>query len=236
MESLIEIVGFLKYGDFCIIHMKVNKNIFNKIANLEHLFVAWNEFKLGKGSRPDVMEFETNLEPNLFELYREIENMSYKHRSYVGFFITDPKRRHVHKASVRDRILHHAIFSILNPIFEPTFIAYSFSCRENKGSHKGVEMVERMLLKESRNNTLPCFALKCDIKKFFDSIDHEVLLSILDRKIRDMKAMWLMREIIGSYQSEESGIKRERERELALRTPEEYRLEILLPNSLPMFI
>jgi retron-type reverse transcriptase len=193
--------------------MKVYKDIFNKIINIEHLFLAWNEFKLGKGSRPDVIDFEMDLEPNLFELHRELASMTYKHCPYSGFFITDPKRRHVHKASVRDRVLHHAIFNILNPIFEPTFIASSFSCRENKGSHKGVEMVQRMLLKESENNTAPCYALKCDIRKFFDSIDHKVLLSILYKKIKDQKARWLLQEIVGSFENEKSEIKRERERE-----------------------
>ncbi len=192
--------------------MKTFKNVFDKIADLEHLFWSWKEFRQGKGSRTDVLEFEMELEPHIFRLHRELQSMTYRHDPYTGFFITDPKRRHVHKATVRDRILHHATFSILNPIYEPTFIASSFSCRIGKGSHKGVDMVSRMLLKVSRNNTLPCYALKCDVRKFFDSIDHEILFIILSKRIRDKKALWLIRELIDSYEAK-GAEPRERERE-----------------------
>ena len=129
----------------------------------------------------------------------------------MGFFISDPKRRHIHKATVRDRVAHHAVFNILNPIFEKTFIANSFSCRIGKGSHKGVEIVTDMIRKVSRNNSRPCYALKCDVQKFFDSIDHQILLSFLSERIQDEKMMRLIRELIGSYESGKSGIKRERE-------------------------
>jgi len=75
-----------------------------------------------------VQLFEWNLEVNIFQLYHELKNATYQHSPYVGFYIKDPKQRHIHKATVRDRALHHAIFSILNPIFETTFIPRSFSC------------------------------------------------------------------------------------------------------------
>ncbi|PIR61135.1 MAG: RNA-dependent DNA polymerase, partial [Candidatus Pacebacteria bacterium CG10_big_fil_rev_8_21_14_0_10_45_6] len=110
---------------------------------------------------------------------------------------------------VRDRILHHAIFSIINPIFEPTFIATSFSCRVGYGSHKGVAVLESMLRRSTRNYTRLCFALKCDIKKFFDSVDHEVLLEILKRRIKDPDTIWLLERIITSFGPR----RRERERD-----------------------
>jgi len=208
------------------------KNLFSKIISLENLFKAWDEFKLGKRSKIDVLQFEMELEKNIFDLYFELQNKTYSHAPYSGFFITDPKLRHIHKATVRDRVIHHAVYNILYPIFEITFIQNSFSCRIGKGTHRGVIAVKEMLRKVSRNNNRSCYALKCDIRKFFDSVDQEILLSILKRRIKDTDTLWLMEKLINSYNSE-SGTKRERERE---REREEFPLEISLPNSLPMFI
>ena len=156
------------------------------------------------------MDFELELERNIFDLYRDLKNGIYKHGPYKGFWIHDPKLRRIHKATVRDRVLHHAIFSVLNPIFEPTFIPNSFSCRVGKGTHKGMKKVAEMLRTVSRNNIRQCYALKCDIRKFFDSVDHDILLEILDTRIKDKKLQVLYREIISSYFSI---YERERERE-----------------------
>ena len=179
--------------------MKVHKCIFERIVSLENLFLAWEEFKKGKSSRQDVQEFEWKLEQNIFFLYRDLRSHEYKHGPYEGFMICDPKQRQIHKASVRDRVLHHAVFKILNPIFEPTFIAHSFSCREGKGTHKAVDALETFLRKTSRNYRLQCFALKCDIHRFFASVDHAILLSILGKTIKDADALWLLREIVESF-------------------------------------
>lgn len=165
----------------------------------ESLFAAWDAFHRGKGSKPDVQRFEWHLEENIFRLHRELEAGRYQHGSYAGFYIRDPKQRHVHKASVRDRVLHHAIFAVLNPIFEPIFIPTSFSCRVGYGTHRGVACLEQMTRKVSRNWTRPCYVLKCDVRKFFDSVDHEVLLAILCRRVRDEGVAWLLREVVGSY-------------------------------------
>ncbi len=182
--------------------MKVYNNLFDKISDPTNLFLAWEEFRRGKGSKEDVRKFELKLEKNIFELARDLKNKKYKHGPYAGFYISDPKLRHIHKATVRDRVLHHAVFQILNPIFEVTFIPNSYSCRIGKGSHKGVADVEKMLLKVSKNHTSSCYVLKCDIKKFFDSVDHGILIGIFQRKIKDLETMQLLREIIGSYSSE----------------------------------
>ncbi len=165
----------------------------------EHLFAAWDEFKAEKRSKPDVMNFERDLELNIFELHRDLRDKTYTHGTYTGFYISDPKLRHIHKATVRDRVLHHAIFNLLNPLFEPGFIADSFSCRVGKGTHKGVERLKQMLRTVSRNNTRPCWVLKCDVRKFFDGIDHEILLGILERRIKDPEVMWLLEEIVDSF-------------------------------------
>ncbi|TSA44187.1 RNA-dependent DNA polymerase [bacterium] len=181
--------------------MKIHKNIFEKIISLENLFSAWDSFKSDKRSKPDVQSFEWNLERNIFQLHRDLKSKTYKHGPYTGFYITDPKLRHIHKATVRDRILHHAVFSVVNPIFEPTFIPTSFSCRVGYGTHKGVEVLGAITRKVSKNNTCPCFVLKCDVRKFFDSVNHEILLSIIKKRIKDDDAIWLLESIVRSYES-----------------------------------
>lgn len=186
--------------------MKIYSKLVNKVCDPELLFLAWDEFKRGKSRKFDVFSFEHNLEQNIFELFRDLSNKTYKHRPYDGFYVYDPKRRHIHKASVRDRVLHHAIFNVLNPIYEPTFIPTSFSCRVGKGTHKGVNVLGSMIRKVSLNYTRPCFALKCDVKKFFDSVDQKILVSILKRKIRDKYFLWLLEEVIGSFSSEQSDL------------------------------
>lgn len=185
--------------------MRVYKDIYKLIISPENLFAAWRVFKSDKRNKPDVIQFERHLEQNIFRLHRELRNKTYRHGGYYGFWIRDPKLRRIHKATVTDRVLHHAIFSVLNPIFEPTFIPTSFSCRIGKGTHKGVEKVAQMLRAESKNNTRPCFALKCDVRKFFDSVNHEILIGILEKKIKDPDAMWLLRGIVDSF-SDEKGI------------------------------
>ncbi|MBI4157289.1 hypothetical protein HY502_00365 [Candidatus Woesebacteria bacterium] len=193
--------------------MKIYKNVFEKIVSLENLFLSWNNFRHDKRKRFDVQQFEFNLEKNLFKLHKDLKNQTYKHGFYKPFYIQDPKQRLIHKAEVRDRVIHHAIFRVLNPIFEESFIPNSFSCRIGKGIHKGVEVLRRILRKVSRNNTRACFALKCDIKKFFDSIDHEILLKILGKRVKDEKAMWLLSQVIDSFSVTPPSRERERERE-----------------------
>jgi retron-type reverse transcriptase len=193
--------------------MKVYKKLFNKVISLENLFLSWGEFKRGKSRRADVLEFEFKLEENIFALQRELADKTYKHSPYSSFRICDPKPRLIHKAAVRDRLIHHAIFRVLNPIFEPMFIPESFSCRIGKGHHRGFAYVNNKLRKMSANNTRICFALKCDIRKFFASVDHNILKKIIRRKIKDENALWLIDEIIDSHATSAVSIaERERER------------------------
>ncbi len=135
-------------------------------------------------------------------LHSELKNRTYRHSNYTSFYITDPKLRHIHKAIVKDRIVHHAVYRVLYPIFDAGFIYDSYSCRIGKGTHKAVRRLEFFARKVSKNYTGSCFALKCDIRKFFDSVDHEVLKKIIKRKIGDDNALWLVNEIIGSYKNE----------------------------------
>jgi len=181
--------------------MKFFDNFYNLIIASESLFVAWKRFSRDKRKKKDVLQFEWNLEQNIFALYRELKYKTYKHGAYSSFYITDPKQRHIHKATVRDRVLHHSIVRVLTPLFELTFIANSFSCRIGKGTHRGVKSVEKMSRIVSQNYTRDCFGLKCDVEKFFDSVDHAVLISILKRRIKDKDTMWLLEEVIDSFSS-----------------------------------
>lgn len=190
--------------------MKIYKDLYWSIISPQTLFSAWEIFKSDKQNKPDVVEFDLNLERNIFDLYRDLKNNTYQHGPYKGFWIQDPKLRHIHKAIVRDRVLHHAVFKILNRIFEPAFIADSYSCRVGKGAHRGVLSVWRMFRKVSKNYTKPCYTLKCDIRKFFDSVNHSILISIIEKKIKDIRVINLLKEIIYSYNV---GTQETRERE-----------------------
>lgn len=181
--------------------MKIYKKLFEAIITPENIFAAWDRFKQGKRGKPDVQLFERYLEQNIFSLYRELQDKTYKHDVYASFYIQDPKQRHIHKASVRDRVVHHAVFRVINPIFEPTFISHSFSCRIGKGTHKGVAAMEKMIRQVSRNHSRKCFVLKCDIRSFFESIDQSILMTILRKKIKDNEALWLLEEIVKSHYS-----------------------------------
>ncbi len=106
---------------------------------------------------------------------------------------------------LRDRLLHHAIYRILYPFFDTTFIADSFSCRDNKGTHKALIRFQSFIYKVGQNNTRTCWVLKCDIKKFFDSIDHSTLFNILAEYISDQDILNLLNNVIESYHSEVNG-------------------------------
>jgi len=182
--------------------MKTFTNLYSEITATQNLFLAWKVFRRGKTKKKDVLHFEWQLEQHIFALHRDLRDKTYCHGTYKGFYITDPKRRHIHKATVRDRVLHHAIYNKLYPLFDPLFIATSFSCRVNKGTHRGVLWLERATRKVSKNYTKLCFVLKCDIRRFFDSVDHNVLIGILNRAIDDAEVVKLLEEIIGSFQLE----------------------------------
>lgn len=178
---------------------KVFHNIFEKIISLENLFLAWKEFSNGKMKKADVLQFKFNLEENLFQLHSDLKNKTYQHSHYTAFNVCDPKLRRIHKACVRDRVLHHAVFRILYPIFDKSFIFDSYSCRNEKGTHRAVLRLEQFCRKASRNNHKTIYALKCDIKKFFDSINQEILLELIGKKIDDENAIRLIQKIIESF-------------------------------------
>src|SRR3989344_2955229 len=140
---------------------------FEDIISTENLLEAWEEFVNGKRSKKDVQEFSLHLMDNILSLHQDLANHSYRHGGYKAFNISDPKPRSIHKANVRDRLIHHAIYRVLYPFFDRTFIADSFSCRLRKGTHKSLDRFRSFAYKASKNNTRTCWILKCDIRKFF---------------------------------------------------------------------
>lgn len=182
--------------------MRTFSHLYGNLSAIGTLLQAWNGFKQGKRGKPDVALFERHLEDNLFALHHELRAKTYKHGDHDGFYVTNPKVRHIHKATVRDRIVHHALFVTLNPLFEPMFITDSYSCRIGYGTHKGFQKLVVYTRKVSQNYTKDCWALKCGIWKFFDSINHAILLAIMEKRIKDPDVLWLLKEIVESYHTQ----------------------------------
>lgn len=178
---------------------------FEDIISVDNLLLAWEEFIKGKRGRKDVHFFSLHLFDNIFKLHTELANHTYKHGPYQAFNISDPKPRNIHKATVRDRLLHHAIYRVLYPYFDRKFINDSYSCRLNKGTHKAIKRFEKLAYKASQNHTKTLWVLKGDVRKFFASIDQKILLEILTRFISDQDTIWLVGQVIKSFHSTEVG-------------------------------
>ncbi len=189
-------------GIFIVIMARIQFiHTYQYIISLENLLLAWKDFLKGKKLRKDVLDFERNLMANIIELHNELSQKTYKHSDYYAFNISDPKPRSIHKARVRDRLLHHALYRELYPFFDKTFIADSYSCRERKGTHKALQRFKMFSDTVSKNNTRTVWILKCDIRKFFASIDHSVLIGIIKKYISDEDILSLLSGIIGSFHS-----------------------------------
>jgi retron-type reverse transcriptase len=178
--------------------------LFKKIIAPENIFAAWREFQKGKMRKKDVLEFAQRVEENLFCLIADLKNSRYVHGKYIRFIVCDPKRREIAKAPVRDRVLHHALCRIIVPLFEPSFVFDSYSSRKEKGIHKAGKRLREFAEKLSRNHTKTVWMLQVDMRKFFDSVDHEILFSLLQKKIKDVKIMNLLKIIIQSYEKSAS--------------------------------
>lgn len=139
---------------------------------------------------------------NCANLCKILQEKTYRPGLYTSFYVRDPKLRLIHKATAVDRVVHHIVSRELEPIFEPTFIAQSYSCRKNKGTHRGMLALQKMALKVSRNNARTCWSLKLDIKKFFASVSHKILFETLKRKIKDEDFLDLLWKIIDGFCSD----------------------------------
>ena len=151
--------------------------LWESVTSWTNLVEATRRAALGKKSRPDVAAFCCDLEPNLAQLRRELRNEIYAPGAYRVFWICEPKRRQISAAPFRDHVTHHALTQVLEPIFERRFNRDSYACRLGKGSHAALATVRRAA------GALP-YALRGDIRKYFASMDHEILESELGRVIK----------------------------------------------------
>ena len=163
--------------------------LFEDMSSFENLLLAFKQAIQGVGKKYYSLKYWANLESNLFKLQKELKTENYQPNDYRYFKIYKPKERTIAVADFEDRVVHNAIVNILEPIYEKSFIYNSYATRKNKGTHKAIQKAQSYL----KNNF---WYFKTDIKKYFDSIDHNILNSILKRKIKDKKLLILIEKII----------------------------------------
>jgi RNA-directed DNA polymerase len=180
--------------------MKITDNLFESMTALNHLFLSWDQFRRGKRKRKDIQCFERNLEDNIFQIQHDLINLQYRHDPYSHFYVSDPKQRHISKASVKDRLVHQVVHNVLTDVFDKKFIFHSLSSRLGKGTHIGVDQLCKMIRKVSANGNRPCYALKMDVKCFFDSVDHKILKTLIRKNIQDSRVLQIVDVIIDSFE------------------------------------
>ena len=195
--------------------MKTYKHLYRKICLPENLILAFQKAKKGKSKSFSVRAFEKNLSEEIKKLQNELISFTYEPKSLRKFIIRDPKTRVIHASAFRDRVIHHALINIIGPIFEKRFILDSYASRIGKGTHAALQRFDYFKRKISRNGTLVKnartannvrgYVLKADIKHYFDEVDHEILISIIKRKIADEKTIWLIKQILENFENCEKG-------------------------------
>jgi retron-type reverse transcriptase len=177
--------------------MKRHGNLWEKVISFEALLRAADTARRGKRFRPAVAAFHFDQERALWKLHEELTTKTYRPGTYRSFFIHEPKKRQISAAPYRDRVVHHALTGVLEPIFEKTFIADSYACRKGKGTHAAVKRCQQFARRFRH-------VLKADVQKFFPSVDHQILKALVARKIKDPDVLWLVGQIIdGSNPQEE---------------------------------
>ena len=176
--------------------MKRYNNLYKKIYDIENIKLAHKNAKKGKSHYSEVKINEKNPDKNFNEIHKILKYKTFKNSKYKMFIkIDNGKRREIFKLPYfPDRIIHHSIMNILEPIWMKIFITDTYSSLKNRGIHKGVKRIKNAL--KDRENTQYC--LKMDVKKFYPSVDHNVLKQIIRRKIKDKDLLWLLDEIIDS--------------------------------------
>jgi len=196
-------LGIAQIMSRCLIMLYYN--LYNELCSYENLELAYKKARKHKTLKPYVIEFEKELKKNLSILRIELLLHSYKPQPLETFIIRDPKTRKINKSDFKDRIVHHALCNIIEPIFERIFIFDSYANRKGKGTLKAIQRFDFFKRKVSKNNTRNCFILKADIRHYFDEVSHEILINIIKRKIKDEKVIWLIKQILSNFNSEYKG-------------------------------
>jgi retron-type reverse transcriptase len=171
-------------------------NLYPEIYSLKNLILAWKKARKGKTKKSYAIEFEKNLGVNLRALHHELKGQTYKPKPLENFILRDPKIRKISKSDFRDRIVHHALVRIIEPIFDKTFIYDSCANRKGKGSLFAVKRFEEFKRKATWNLSSRGFCFKADIKHYFEEVDHEILIKVIRRKIKDERVIWLIERIL----------------------------------------
>jgi len=174
-------------------------SLFDQLCHYDNLYWAYWKVRKGKTQRKYVLDFEEKLQENLLRLQHELQTQVYRPLPLQTFILRDPKTRKINKSDFRDRVVHHALCNIIEPIFEKKFIYDSYANRLGKGTLKAVERFDYFKQKVSQNNTQTCFVLKADIQHYFETVDHTILLSILRKHIKDTKVMQLIEVIVENH-------------------------------------
>ncbi|HLC50695.1 MAG TPA: reverse transcriptase domain-containing protein [Candidatus Nanoarchaeia archaeon] len=179
--------------------MKRYGNLYGNLCSYQHLELAFKSAKKRKSAKYYVVEFEKNLKENLQSLQTELLLHSYTPQPLKTFIVRDPKTRKISKSHFRDRVVHHTLFNAIEPIFEKLFIYDSYANRKGKGTLKAIQRFDYFKRKVSKNNTSACYVLKADIRHYFETISHGVLLRILREKIKDERVIWLIKTILQNH-------------------------------------
>jgi retron-type reverse transcriptase/predicted DNA-binding transcriptional regulator len=187
-------------------HCKMqDRDLFAEICKYENLEQAFRKARKGKTRKDYIMEFEDKLDANLLCLRSELLLQTYRPRPLKTFILRDPKTRKISKSDFRDRVIHHALCNVIEPIFDKTFIHDSYANRKGKGTFAAIKRFDNFKRKVSQNNTRPCFVLKADIRHYFDNVDHNILIEIIKKRIPDVKVLWLIKTILENHKTTAEG-------------------------------
>jgi RNA-directed DNA polymerase len=179
--------------------MKRRGHLFEKIVSFENFLLAAKKSLKGKKYKNPALAFYFNKENEIIALQEELRSKSYTPHTLAIFYIREPKVRKIGAAEFRDCVVHHAICNILEPIFERSYICHSYACRKGKGTHRAIKQAQNYCRKYE-------YFLKCDIKKYFASIHHQVLKQLLRNRFKDPELLWLLDTIIDNGSEIEKGI------------------------------
>lgn len=169
--------------------MKTYNNLFSEIATFENLYLAYRQARKGKRAKAPVADFELNFESQLIKLQEELLSLTYKPGAYRNFIVYEPKKRLVSAAPFRDRVVHHALCRVIEPIWEARFHSKSYACRMGKGTHAAIDQAHKWVRRYP-------YVFHGDIVKYFPSVDHQILMGLITKKIRDPKVIWLAQTIL----------------------------------------
>ncbi len=171
-------------------------NCYSQIISDQNIWLAWKQFRIGKGHRADVCLFERRLESNLLSVRDVLRDRTHTHGSYRAFIVHDPKRRLIHVPTVRDQVVHQAVWNVLFPFFNRRFSPSTTSCRPGMGTSAA-----RSVIRKWGKNRATQFVLHMDVVKCFDSISHEKLEIRVSQWIDCKETLLLVSKILSSYSS-----------------------------------